>query len=306
MVAALVAILAPATAAAAAPTPEEIDKQISAQEDKLEQVVEAYNKINIELAGSQAQAQQANDQMTVLVGRLADAQTQTDEIAVMAYEGGPLVETTALISSGDPQILLGRLTSVAQISAAQQDQLTTAARSKADHDTQIAKIKTLVADQTGKQQALADQKKQITADIAQLNALRAKYARAPAAVTAAGPPPQVSGRAGSVVNYVYAQLGKPYAWAAAGPNSFDCSGLTMAAWSTAGVSLPHNAEMQWNAVAHISRSSLAPGDLVFYRSLNHVAIYVGNGQVIHAPSTGDHVRVASVDMMPPYGYGRPR
>ena len=84
MVAALVAILAPATAAAAAPTPEEIDKQISAQEDKLEQVVEAYNKINIELAGSQAQAQQANDQMTVLVGRLADARTQTDEIAVMA------------------------------------------------------------------------------------------------------------------------------------------------------------------------------------------------------------------------------
>jgi cell wall-associated NlpC family hydrolase len=80
----------------------------------------------------------------------------------------------------------------------------------------------------------------------------------------------------------------------------------MAAWQAAGVSLPHNAEMQWNAVAHISRSSLAPGDLVFYRSLNHVAIYVGNGQVIHAPSTGDHVRVASVDMMPPYGYGRPR
>jgi cell wall-associated NlpC family hydrolase len=306
MVAALVAILAPATAAAAAPTPEQIDKQIAAQEDKLEQVVEAYNKINIELASTQVQAQQANDQLTVLVGRLADARTQTDEIAVMAYEGGPLVETTALISSGDPQILLGRLTSVAQISAAQQDQLTTATRSKADHDAQITKINALVADQTGKQKALADQKKQITADIAQLEALRAKYARAPAATIAAGPPPQVSGRAGAVVNYAYAQLGKPYAWAAAGPNSFDCSGLTMAAWNAAGVSLPHNAEMQWNAVAHISRSSLSPGDLVFYRSLNHVAIYVGNGQVIHAPSTGDHVRVASVDMMPPYGYGRPR
>ena len=306
MVAALVAILAPATAAAAAPTPEQIDKQIAAQEDKLEAVVEAYNKVNIELAGSQSQAQQANDQLTVLVGRLADARTRTDQIAVLAYEGGPLVETTALLSSGDPQILMGRLTSVAQITAAQQDELTTAARSKADHDTQITKIKAIVADQTGKQQALADQKKQITADIAQLQALRTKYARAPAAVTAAGPPPYVAGRAAPVVNYAYAQLGKPYQWAAAGPSAFDCSGLTMAAWSTAGVSLPHNAAMQWNAMPHLSRSSLQPGDLVFYRSLNHVAIYVGNGQVIHAPSSGDHVRVASVDMMTPYGYGRPR
>lgn len=305
-VAALVAILAPATAAAAAPTPDEIDKQITAQQDKLEQIVEAYNKINIELAGTQTQAQQAKDQVSLLAGRLADARSRTDQIAELAYEGGALVETTALLSSGDPQILMGRLTSVAQITAAQQDQITSAVRSQTDHDSQVAKLNALVTDQTGKQQALADQKKQITADIAQLEALRAKYARAPTAVAAAGPPPYVAGRAGLVVNYAYAQLGKPYAWAAAGPNAFDCSGLTMAAWSTAGVSLPHNAEMQWNAMPHLSRANLQPGDLVFYNSLNHVAIYVGNGQVIHAPSAGDHVRVASVDMTTPYGYGRPR
>jgi cell wall-associated NlpC family hydrolase len=306
MVAALVAILAPATAAAASPTQEQIDQQIAAQQNKLEQVVEAYNKINIELAGSQSQAQLMNDQLRVLAGRLADARTRTDEIAVMAYEGGPLVETTALLSSGDPQILMGRLTMVAQVTAAQQDELATAARSKSDHDAQVAKLQTVIADQTGKQQALADQRKQINADIAQLQALRAKYARPPAPVTAAGPPPYVPGRAGVVVNYAYAQLGKPYAWAGAGPNAFDCSGLTMAAWGAAGVNLPHNAEMQWNAMPHLARSSLQPGDLVFYNGLNHVAIYVGNGQIIHAPTFGDHVRIASVDMMTPYGYGRPR
>jgi cell wall-associated NlpC family hydrolase len=305
MVAALVAILAPATAAAASPTQEQIDQQIADQQNKLEQVVEAYNKINIELAGSQSQAQQLNDQLRTLTGRLADARTRTDEIAVMAYEGGPLVETTALLSSGDPRILLGRLTVVAQVTAAQQDDLTTTARSKADHDSQAAKLQTVIADQTSKQQALGDQRKQINADIASLQALRAQYARAPTAVTSAGPPPYVPGRAGIVVNYAYAQIGKPYAWAAAGPNSFDCSGLTMAAWGAAGVNLPHNAEMQWNAIPHLARSSLQPGDLVFYNGLNHVAIYVGNGQVIHAPTFGDHVRIASVDMSPPYGYGRP-
>ena len=72
------------------------------------------------------------------------------------------------------------------------------------------------------------------------------------------------------------------------------------------MNLPHKAEMQWNAMPHLARSSLQPGDLVFYNGLNHVAIYVGNGQIIHAPTFGDHVRVASVDMETPYGYGRPR
>jgi peptidoglycan DL-endopeptidase CwlO len=306
MVAALVAILAPATAAAASPTPEQIDQQITDQQNKLEQVVEAYNKITIELAGSQSQAQQLNEQLRTLAGHLADAHSRTDEIAEMAYEGGPLVETTALLASGDPQILLGRLTVVAQVTAAQQDDLNTTARSKADNDAKVAALNAVIADQTSKSQALSDQRKQINTDIAQLQALRAKYSRAPTPVTAAGPPPYVAGKAGIAVNYAYAQLGKPYAWAASGPNSFDCSGLTMAAWGAAGVSLPHNAEMQWNAIPHLARSSLQPGDLVFYNSLNHVAIYVGNGQVIHAPTFGDHVRVASVDMSTPYGYGRPR
>jgi cell wall-associated NlpC family hydrolase len=70
------------------------------------------------------------------------------------------------------------------------------------------------------------------------------------------------------------------------------------------VSLTHNAAEQWNEVVHIARSALAPGDLVFYDGLGHVAIYVGNNQVIHAPTQGDVVRIASVDMSPPYGYGR--
>jgi NlpC/P60 family len=81
--------------------------------------------------------------------------------------------------------------------------------------------------------------------------------------------------------------------------------LRRAAWRAAGRSLPHNAAMQCNALPHISRASLSPGDLVFYSRLGHVGIHVGNGQIIHAPHAGDHVRLASVDVMPPYGYARP-
>jgi cell wall-associated NlpC family hydrolase len=95
-------------------------------------------------------------------------------------------------------------------------------------------------------------------------------------------------------------------FAAAGPSSYDCSGLTVAAWAAAGKSLPHNAAMQWDVVSHISRSQIAPGDLVFYESLGHVAIYVGNNTVIHAPEPGESVKTASIDMMTPYGFGRVR
>src|SRR6185503_15210639 len=121
----------------------------------------------------------------------------------------------------------------------------------------------------------------IEADLAKLTELKKRVlAKPPPAPTKAGgstpAPPYVPGRAGVAVKYAYAQLGKPYKWAAAGPNSFDCSGLTLAAWRAAGLSLPHNAAMQWRSMPHISRAALRPGDLVFYRSLGHVAIYVGN------------------------------
>jgi cell wall-associated NlpC family hydrolase len=116
----------------------------------------------------------------------------------------------------------------------------------------------------------------------------------------------VSGRAGAAVAAAKAQLGKPYVWAAAGPGSFDCSGLTMYAWGRAGVSLPHSSRMQINSGARVSRSELKPGDLVFYGApIHHVALYVGGGQVIHAPQSGDVVRYASVDMMTYAGASRP-
>lgn len=114
------------------------------------------------------------------------------------------------------------------------------------------------------------------------------------------PVPAYSG-ASAVMAYAYTLLGRPYVF-----GRLDCSGLTMLAWARVGVRLPHNAAAQWRVVAHVTRAQLQPGDLVFYASLGHVALYVGGGKVIHAPHTGTVVQVASVDIMPPYGYGRPR
>jgi cell wall-associated NlpC family hydrolase len=91
-----------------------------------------------------------------------------------------------------------------------------------------------------------------------------------------------------------AQLGKPYRWAATGPSNFDCSGFTRFAWAVAGVTLPHNSAAQLAAVQTVPLGDLRPGDLVFSGSgrIGHVGIYVGQGQMIHAPHSGSRVQVA--------------
>lgn len=97
------------------------------------------------------------------------------------------------------------------------------------------------------------------------------------------------------VDTALAQLGKPYEYAAAGPDRFDCSGLTMFAWAAAGVKLPHSSRAQYAALPKVSRDQLAPGDLVFYGNpIHHVGIYIGGDRYVHAPQTGDVVKISSV------------
>jgi cell wall-associated NlpC family hydrolase len=112
-------------------------------------------------------------------------------------------------------------------------------------------------------------------------------------------------RAAAAVAYAYQKLGSPYVWGATGPNAFDCSGLTQAAYGSAGVSLPRTTYAQINAGRRVARSELRPGDLVFfYAGITHVGIYVGNGQMIHAPNPTAPVRLAPINEMPLSGATR--
>jgi cell wall-associated NlpC family hydrolase len=122
----------------------------------------------------------------------------------------------------------------------------------------------------------------------------------PGNVPAPNPSAQVA------VDTARAQLGKPYVYAASGPDAFDCSGLTMYAWAAAGVSLPHNAEAQYMSLPHVSQSELQPGDLVFFGApIHHVGIYAGGGTMIEAPYTGVDVRYRSIFRSDYAGAARP-
>jgi cell wall-associated NlpC family hydrolase len=141
-----------------------------------------------------------------------------------------------------------------------------------------------------------------------------QLAAAPPASAPTPPPAPVAGSGGAkvAVQWAYKELGKPYVWAAAGPNSFDCSGLTQYVWGKAGVYLGHFTGDQWNEGTHVTQSQLEPGDLVFFAyntndasSIHHVGIYVGGGNMIDAPFTGADVRVEPYNRSDYIGAVRP-
>jgi len=131
---------------------------------------------------------------------------------------------------------------------------------------------------------------------------------APAAPAPVPPPAPVAGGSGAAavaVRTALAQVGDPYVWAAAGPDAFDCSGLMQYAYAAAGISLPHSSAMQSTMGTPVSRSELRPGDLVFFYSpVSHVGMYIGNGQMVHASTSGQPVKVAPLDYMPSYNSAR--
>jgi len=117
-----------------------------------------------------------------------------------------------------------------------------------------------------------------------------------------------SGRGATALAFARKQLGKPYVFGAAGPRAYDCSGLTSAAWAAAGVNITRTSQSQFSTGRSVAKSDLQPGDLVFYYSSSapsHVGMYVGNGQIIHAPNSRTVVKYAPLDSMPFVGARRP-
>jgi len=299
----------PAAAATAAPSPQELERQIRTLSAELNRVVEEYNTANVRLTRVRAAAAEAAARLPAAQAERDAALAEVGDLLARAYMTGDAGTVRALLDSGSAARLLDRAAALEHVTRVRNAQLAHAAAAKTRAEEEKQRLDELLAAETATQQTLAAKKTRIEKDLSRLYALRTQVygsARESASGQPAPPPPPVSGAAGVAVRYAYAALGKPYAWAADGPDSYDCSGLTMAAWRAAGVSLSHAASVQYRETARISRSQLQPGDLVFYNNLGHVAIYVGNGQVIHAPTFGEVVKLAKVDMMPPYGYGRVR
>lgn len=298
-----------ATAAHADPTVAEIEAQIDKDWNRLEPVIEQVNATREDLAAKRKQAAALARQIAPLQARVDQALAQVGGLAADAYKGNNLSTVNALLGSRSPSEVVDSLELLDRFAHRQQQQV----RSVAELRDQLAAKKKPLDEMITKlartEAQLAAKKKQIDAEIARLQKLRLKvYGNGGGGPLRPAPCPAgyPGGPAGVAVKFACAQIGKIYVWGAAGPDHYDCSGLTMAAWGRAGVSLPHNARQQHDVTRRVSRSELRAGDLVFYYSdLHHVAMYVGNGWVVHASQSGKPITMKRVDDGQINSYGRP-
>lgn len=298
------AYAAPAASTASA---SDIQAQIVQKQHDLEVVAEQYNDAKIALDKQNAQLADAQASLQAQQGNLKQLVAAVGTVSASVYKGPQLSGVGTLMTSSSPQEVLDKLTTITtindhnntalvELAAAQK----TAAATQAQAQSATDAAKATEAD-------LASKKNQMSAELPQLQTQLA--ALSPAAVTqvldtsggtAVAPVSVVAGGGGSAaaqgaVSAALSRLGKPYVWAASGPNAFDCSGLTMWSYGQVGMSLPHSSSAQRGSGPSVSLSALAPGDLVFMPG--HVGMYIGNGQVIHAPTTGDVVKVVALSSM---------
>ncbi|MEU4560340.1 NlpC/P60 family protein [Actinoplanes sp. NPDC023936] len=297
--------LSGATAAHAAPSAAELKKKIKAAEEKLEDVTESYNKMRLDVKATKAEVKQLEESLKPTQIALAAASAKVETIATTTYMQGRTGGVTVLVS-GQQGDLLERLTFIEQIARENQQDIDEFTETTQTFAERKAALKTTQAKQSAQVKELADRKKKIESDLEKLYDMRETAYGSATEDTGSytGKVPNIAGSAGKAVSYAFGAIGKPYGFGDDGPSSYDCSGLTSAAWASAGKSLPHNAAAQYRATVRISKSELKPGDLIFYRSNAHVAIYVGGGKIIDAPSAGRDVLHRSMNIMTPNGYGR--
>jgi cell wall-associated NlpC family hydrolase len=302
LAAGLAAPLAPRSAEAKpAPGIDALRRQADQLGTQLEQLTEQYDGLRVRLQQAQRATEIAKATSRRESVALKAVQQRVGRLAALRYMHSAPDEAPALFSSRDPQALLDQAATLHYFT--QQDdiqvrQLTTAIQN-AERAWQNAQERALQAAQLKvwlKQKKTAIQK---TLEKVRRPLLKDAVERA----SRGEPVPEIPGGSSKALGAVRAaltQLGVPYVWGGATPGKgFDCSGLTMWAYRQVGVNLPHYGGDQWNAGIHVSRSQLQPGDLVFfYSDIHHMGMYLGDGKFIHAPHTGDHVRVADLSTRP--------
>ena len=313
-VAAILGVVLTTVPAQAAPatTSTQAAELVAARGHELEVVTEQFNDAREALNAQRAAAEAAAAQLAQATAVLGAAQQQVRGIARAAYTGDGTGSFRALMTSDSADEFVGRIATLQAIAGHQNAVLQEAAVANvAAAQAQAAAAQAAVEAQTQFDAVAAQQaalQEEVAEYRAQFDALTVQEQRAAVAghdggerasraerepIAAAGVVVAGSAAAQTAIDTAMAQRGKPYVWAAAGPGSFDCSGLTAYAFRAAGISLPHSSRLQSQMGQPVSRDQLQPGDLVFFYSpVSHVGIYIGDGLMVHAPTFGDVVRVA--------------
>lgn len=298
----------------AAPTLAQVQAQVIRYEEEATAAAEGaqeakvkLNSLTRSLAGIQAQAE--------IQAKTVDAISKTlGAIAIDQYKSGTISQSLELLFSSDPSLYLSSAGSLEAITRQKGIQLRKFQSAEQQLNATSLTVSDRLAQVKALQKKLAEKSALATAKLAKAESILAKLKKEDrerlarlaqeredadqasslkAARSAAG----VSGRAGLAIKFAFKQIGDKYVFGADGLTYWDCSGLTMRAYQTAGVSLPHSSAAQSRMGKSIPFSQKKPGDLMFFgRPVSHVGIYLGGGKMVHAPRSGSRVKVATTDM----------
>jgi peptidoglycan DL-endopeptidase CwlO len=311
VLAVLVAANLPGREAYADPSVADIERQINKIWNDAEPLIEKYNEVHEKYRKNMAKQSDLNHKIEPLQRQVDLAHVRLGVVAAQVYKGGNADVFNAMMTSGSPKQLADQLEFLDHLARMQARQISGVTEMKSEYDAKKAPLDQLVAELAEQDAELAKQKKVIESKLEELNRLRQRAYGSGGGTGSYRPwpcPAKYEPTNGyKAANFACKQAGDRYGWAAEGPNAYDCSGLTLVAWRQVGVHMPHNAAAQRRSTPRVSRANLRVGDLVFYYGdLHHVAIYVGGGKVMHAPTYGDRVRMAVLeDVGPVHSYGRP-
>ncbi|MDJ0383324.1 C40 family peptidase [Streptomyces sp. G-G2] len=310
----------PASAAPADP-PAATRAQVDRLFEEAEQATERFNAAGERSAKLRAEVLRAQDAVARGQDRINTMRGVLGSFAGAQYKSGGLDPAVELMLSENPDDYLDKASALDRLTGRQAHQLDELREEQRalDQERRVASGKLAELDEL--RADTARQKRSVTAKLAAarrlLNAMpteeRDSFERSSrsgghsdALLDLPGPGAASSGRAATAVMAARAAVGRPYVWGATGPSGFDCSGLMVWSYRQAGVSLPRTSQEQRHAGRRVSLSEARPGDLVTYRSdASHVGMYMGNGQVVHAPYPGAAVRYDPVGMMPVSSVTRP-
>ncbi len=292
---------------------ERIKSEVQSIDARLESVTEQYNLTSLRVEQTRARIAQKEREIEMLTAELENRKDILGQRLREIYKSGNAdilevitecktvddlytnLDRAQRIGGGDVEIIASLLASRGQVEAA-----------RAELDAQRAQLDAAVAQLSAQKRSIESElqrrkelmsgvEAEVNQLIAQEEANRAVASNPRRTVSRPiPPPPPAPPYAPRVVQVAYQQLGKPYRYAGSGPDVFDCSGLVMYCYAQVGISLPHSSYMQARCGVPVSYSDLQPGDLVFFHGYGHVGMYIGNGQYIHAPRTGDVVRIADL------------
>ena len=291
---------------------ESIKGEVQRIDAQLESVTEQYNITNIRAEQTRASIAEKEQQLASLNAQLEERKDILGQRMRELYKDGNAdilevitecktvddlytnVDRIQRISGGDVDIIAAVLTSRGEIESIRAELEAQKASLEATLGELASQKSSIEGNLQRRQSVMAGVEAEVNQLIAEEAVNRQVTNPRPSPVYPTVPTPDPPPYASAVVQVAYAQLGKPYQYAGSGPNVFDCSGLVMYCYAQVGVRLPHSSYMQARCGVPVSYAELAQGDLVFFHGNGHVGMYIGGGQYIHAPHTGDVVRIADL------------